>query len=111
MIEVTVLQYLSQKLGIPVYMEVPEKPPKSYVIIEKTSGAKSNFICSSTLAIQSVAESLYQAAELNEQAKEVMEHITDETDISKCSLNSDYNYTDTTTKKYRYQAVFDLVHF
>ena len=32
-------------------------------------------------------------------------------DISKCQLNSDYNYTDTTRKKYRYQAVYDMVHF
>lgn len=31
------------------------------------------------------------------------------TDISKAKLNSDYNYTDTTTKSYRYQAVYDLV--
>ena len=31
--------------------------------------------------------------------------------IVSVSLNSDYNYTDTTTKEYRYQAVFDIVHY
>lgn len=31
--------------------------------------------------------------------------------ISKCTLNSDYNYTDTARKKYRYQAVYDIVYF
>ena len=40
-----------------------------------------------------------------------MEKIVEMDDISKCQLNSDYNYTDTTRKKYRYQAVYDMVHF
>ena len=43
--------------------------------------------------------------------KEAMEKIVEMDDISKCQLNSDYNYTDTTRKKYRYQAVYDMVHF
>ena len=43
--------------------------------------------------------------------KEAMKKIVEMDDISKCQLNSDYNYTDTTRKKYRYQAVYDMVHF
>lgn len=35
MIEKTVLDYLNRKLDVPVYMEVPEKPEKEYVVIEK----------------------------------------------------------------------------
>ena len=31
--------------------------------------------------------------------------------ISKIKLNSDYNFTDTETKEYRYQAVFDINHY
>ena len=31
--------------------------------------------------------------------------------VAKVDLNSDYNFTDTTTKTYRYQAVFDIVHY
>ena len=111
MIEITVLDYLSQKLDVPVYMEVPEKPPKRYVLVEKTGGSSAGHICDSTLAIQSIAESLYQASLLNEQVKEKMLHIADETDVCKCDLNNDYNFTDTTTKKYRYQAVYDLTHY
>lgn len=111
MIETIVLEYLNRKMKVPVRTEVPEKPPKRYVIIEKTGSSKKDHICSTTLAIQSIAESLYEAALLNEQMKEQMETIADETDISKCELNNDYNFTDTTTKKYRYQAVFDLVHY
>ena len=52
---------------------------------------------------------MYNAAKLNEEVKDAMEKIIEYTEISKCSLNSDYNFTDTKTKSYRYQAVFDLV--
>ena len=111
MIEKTVLDYLDDALQVPVYMEVPENPPKEYIVIEKTSGGVRNHIYNATLAIQSVSESLYLAAGINEQVKAAMEVIADKTEISKCDLNSDYNFTDTSTKKYRYQAVFDLVHY
>ena len=32
-------------------------------------------------------------------------------EVSKVSLNSDYNFTDAATKRYRYQAVFDIIHY
>ncbi|MEI3522518.1 MAG: hypothetical protein V8Q40_16595 [Anaerosacchariphilus sp.] len=51
MIETTVLDYLSDKLDVPVYMEEPEKPPKQYVIIEKTGSGRKNYINSAMLAL------------------------------------------------------------
>ena len=33
-----------------------------------------------------------------------------ETNVFRCELNGDYNFTDTETKRYRYQAVFDLTY-
>ena len=32
-------------------------------------------------------------------------------EVASCRLNSDYNFTDTTKKQYRYQAVFDIVYY
>ena len=55
--------------------------------------------------------SLFGAASLNERVKKVMENIIELDDICSCNLNSDYNYTDTGRKKYRYQAVFDITHY
>lgn len=110
MIEKIVLDFLEQKLTVPVSMEVPDKG-KSYVVIEKTGGYKSNHVFSATMAVQSVAPSLIEAAELNEEVKLAMEQIEELEEVSSCSLNADYNFTDTTTKRYRYQAVFDLVHY
>ena len=111
MIEQTVRNYLEEQLNIPVRMEEEANLPKEYVVIEKTGSGQTNHIKRATLAIQSYSDSLYQAAFLNEQVKEAMEKIIEMDDISRCELNNDYNYTDTARKKYRYQAVFDIVHF
>jgi len=111
MIEQTVRDYLEEQLGIHVRMEEEAGLPKEYIVIEKTGSGQTNHIKRATLAVQSYSSSLYQAASVNEQVKEAMEKIIEMDDISKCELNSDYNYTDTARKKYRYQAVFDIVHF
>ncbi|MCI5822558.1 MAG: hypothetical protein MR010_05965 [Lachnospiraceae bacterium] len=111
MIETIVLNYLSEKLKVPCYMEKPEKQPESYVLIEKTSGTEKNKIQYATLTFQSYGGSLQKAATLNEEVKRVLENITDLDSISKAKRNSDYNFTDTTTKRYRYQAVYDFTYF
>lgn len=111
MIEQTVLEYLSEELPVAVYMEEETNMPEEYVLIEKTGSGKTNHICRATIAIQSYADSLYATANLNEKVKNAMDNIVVLDEISKCSLNSDYDYTDTSRKKYRYQAVFDIVHY
>lgn len=112
-IEEIVLNYLSKNLDVPVLMEVPldVEPVETYVVLEKTSTSEKNFICRATFAIQSIAPTLYEAATLNLYVKKAMRDIEALPEISTCLLNSDYNFTDTTTKTYRYQAVFDLVHY
>ena len=120
MIENIVISYLftalayeegSSVVNIPVSGEVPTPLPDVFVTVEKTGGRIENHIRSATLAIQSWAKSQEKASELNEQVIAAMESLTALDAISKCKLNSDYNYTDTSTKHNRYQAVFDLVYF
>lgn len=111
MIEKIILNYLNSVLSCPVYMEEPETKPKKFVVIQKTGSARVNYIFSATLAIQSYDESLLKAAELNETVKEVMFNSITCGEVASCRLNSDYNFTDATTKRYRYQAVFELTHY
>lgn len=111
MIEKIILDYLSVKLTVPVYMEYPETTEAAFIVLEKTGSRKSNRIKTATIAIQSVAVSLYKAAELNEQVKNAMENAVILPDIGNVALNSDYNFTDTQTKLYRYQAVYDITHY
>lgn len=111
MIEETVLDYLSEKVPVMVRMEEELDMPDEYILVEKTGSGENNHIRRATIAVQSYAGSLYRAMQINEEVKEAMNDITALDEISRCTLNSDYDYTDTTRKKYRYQAVFDIVHY
>ncbi len=111
MIETIVLDYLSEALNAPAFMEVPENPPGEFVVVEKTGGPEEDHIKFATLAIQSYAASLYEAALLNESVKSAMDNLAALDVICRVSLNSDYNFTDTASKQYRYQAVFDLIYY
>lgn len=111
MIELVIKNYLDGHLSVPSFLERPKNSPESFVLFEKTSSGKNNYLPSSTFAFQSYAPSMYEAAVLNEEVKEAVEGMIILDEISKIKLNSDYNFTDTTTKEYRYQAVFDINHY
>lgn len=111
MIEKTVFDFLTGKTNYPVFMEVPPNPPDQYYVIEKTGSSIEDHIKSATIVIQSVALSLYNAALMNEAVKTAMDGLIVDNSITRCELNSDYNFTDTETKQYRYQAVFDITHY
>lgn len=111
MIELIVRKYLVSKLDIPVVLEHQKNLPKRYVLLEKTSGKRNNYLNSSTIAIQSYAESLLEAAKLNEKIKNIMYDLIAVDEVSGVDLNNDYNFTDPETKQYRYQAVFDINYY
>ena len=110
MIEKIILDYLQEALSVPVYMEQPIQKPESYVLLEKTGSARDDFISTATVAIQSYAKSLHEAAKLNEVVKEKMDNIVTLDAVMGARLNTDYNFTDTEAKRYRYQAVYDLFY-
>lgn len=111
MIEKIICDYLNTKLSVPVYMEEQKNKTESYVLIEKTGSSENNYIYSAMIAIKSYAGTLYEAASLNARVKDVMRNIIELGEVSKCKLNSDYNFTDPETKRYRYQAVFELTYY
>lgn len=111
MIEKTVCDYLNDVMGLPAFWEKPEDMPAEFLIVEKTGGRLSDWIKTATIAIQSYAGSMYRAAEINDAVIHAMDHLVEYDGVSRVQLNSDYNYTDTTTKQYRYQAVFDITHY
>ena len=108
-IEYAILKYLNDHLnGIQAYMEEPQDPEYEYVIIQKTGSSRENYINSATFAIQSYSTSMQGAVDLNETVKDVMDHFWETAAVFSCRLNSDYNFTDTETHRYRYQAVYDV---
>lgn len=115
MIEKVVYDYLNECKIAPVKTELPESVPNpgssAFIVVEKTGGGKVNHIHTATIAVQSYAPTLYEAADLNEDVKQAMFDIVSLNEISRSSLNSDYNFTDPSTKQYRYQAVFELTYY
>lgn len=111
MIEKILLDYLTENLSVPVYLEVPINPPKTFVIFEKVGSSEENHLKKSMLAIQSYAETLYKSVVLNENVKEVMKEFIELDSIAKSKLNGDYNFTDTETKQYRYQCLYEVTHY
>lgn len=63
-----------------------------------------------TFALQSYADSMYEAALLNREVIEKTKNMITLDEIFKVKLNSDYNFTDPSTKKYRYQCIFDITY-
>ena len=111
MIEKTILDYLEEHLSVPVYMEEPISKPASYVLIERTGSSESDLIESTTLVLQSYGASLYDAAVLNMAVKARIKQAVELPSVSAVYINSDYNFTDTETKRYRYQCVAVVTHF
>ncbi|MBC8589329.1 hypothetical protein [Paratissierella segnis] len=111
MIEVIIKNHLDSVLEEQVFLEKPSTSYGSYVVLEKTSSRKNNHLPSATFAFQSYGKSIYEAVELNERVKKAVESMVELDEIRGVKLNTDYNFTDTTTKEYRYQAVFDIKYY
>lgn len=112
MIEELIISHLSAALTVPVYAEVPAGvDADEYVVIERTGGELVNWVKSAVIAVQSYSKSLRGAAALNENVKEAMLDIVELNSIGGCHLDGDYNFTDTTKKQYRYQAVFFVTYY
>lgn len=109
MIEEIIFNYLNKKLDVPVSFE--NKNIEKYVVIGKTGSGRKNFVNSATFFLQSYAASKYEAAHLNEKVKDAMNDLIELDEITYSQLNTDYDYTDTTKKKYRYQAIYDIGFF
>lgn len=111
MIEEILMGYLTETLAVPVLMEIPAPMPERFVVLEKTGSGCEDHIFSATMAVQSYAPSLYEAARLNEEVKGALLYGHTPDEICRVELNSDYNYTDPDLGNYRYQAVYDITHY
>lgn len=83
----------------------------TFVVLEKTGSSRQNYIRRATLAVQSYAPTLLLAAQLDDRVIEAMLALPKLDRVAACRLERDYNFTDTETKKYRYQAVFAVTYY
>ena len=110
MIAKTLLDYLNEHLLVPAYME-PHEELTDYVLIDQTGSSRTNQITTTTLAVQSYGETLYKAMVLNDSVAAAMEGFLQLPQVARVELQTDYNFTNTTTKQYRWQAVYLITHY
>ena len=111
MIEETIRSFLAERLDVPVRLSVPTPAPARFVVVEKTGSGYEDGIFTATLAVQSYGSSDYAAAQLSHRVVQTMLDADTLPEIVSCTLNTDYNFPDTTRKLPRYQAVFEVVHY
>ena len=110
MIEGIVIDYLSDALSVPVSGEITDKHPKQ-VTVSRGGSTEDDYIETAMIVIDSYANTMLQAAELNDSVKKEMKRIVELDSISACYLVTDYMHTHTAGKRYRYQAVFNITYF
>jgi hypothetical protein len=117
MIEIIINEYLDGALpGVPVFLEMPtvrdEELPTEFVLVERIAGSKTNQIDFASFAFKSYStQRLYNAALLDESVRRAMEQAVTLDNIASVRLASNYNFTDVATKRYRYQAVYDIYYY
>lgn len=113
MIEATIIQYLTAQdlpgIGAHIYGETPaENIPENYVLIRRTGGSMANYIRQYNIYTETVGKDRLTTLQNHEAVVSAMLAIRDHTDIMSCRLNSDYDATNTRTKEYRYQALWQI---
>ena len=111
MIELTVKDFMEARLPVPVYMEYPENPPDSFVVLRKGDSGRDNLLHSAMIVADSYGPSLLEAARLNELVKAVLDNLILLDSISSSRRGGDYPAYDTKNKRHRYQAVQNLSHY
>lgn len=110
MIVTDLLQYLNEHLTVEAYAEAPEDIT-DYVLIEQTASSRSNHIITTTIAVQSYGSSLLDAMTLNSEVEAAMNEFLTLDNVTRVELETDYNFTNTTTKQHRWQAVYNITHY
>ena len=112
MIEKIVVDYLSKKLNVPVFMgERPTRDLDEYIVIQIIDSGRKDLIDAVTFYIYSYSNtSLLNSAEINEQVKNAMFDIVKMSEISSSKLGGGGQNIDSITKTYAYYCVFNLFY-
>lgn len=111
MIELALMEFLEQRLNIPVRLEYPEDPPERFVVLKKESNPRENLLDSAMIVADSYGSSLLEAAQLNEEVKAAMDDLITLPTVCSSTRAGDYPAFDTKNKKHRYQAVQNITHY
>lgn len=111
MIEKDIIDRLQPLLDCKLVTEKHNKMPSRYILFERTNAGQNNKINEYTIAFQFYDTSLLKACQLAEEITEKILNLVQFPEFSGIHINSGpYNFTDTETKEYRYQTVFQFYY-
>lgn len=111
MIELTVKSFMESRLSVPLFMEYPEDPHDSFVVLRKGDSGREDFLDSAMLVADSYGPSLLEAARLNELVKAILDDLILLDSVSSSRRGGDYPAYDTQNKRHRYQAVQNISYY
>ena len=111
MIEVTLREYLSDNLDVPVLMEHPKTSKKKFILLQLADAGQTNHIDMATFFINVYADSLYDAAELKEKVKTLLFDVISLPGITKSTLGQDQAATDSANHLYQYNLTFNFYYY
>lgn len=113
-IEARVIAHLSRVLACPVAAEVPEDLPAdgALAVVSRLGGQDGDHIRRARLAVQTYGATLLDAALLCEDAVSALKSLpASDAGVSGCRVETSYNFTDETTKRYRYQIIVHVTYY
>ena len=112
MIEVAIRKYLEDNLdNIPVFMEYPKNPKKEFIVLQLADSGQINYIDAATFFITIYADSLYAAAELNDEVISLLFDAVQLPGISSSSLGQNQSGTDSANHLYTYTLTFNFYYY
>lgn len=111
MIEKDFLDFLLHKIEEKGYLEEPTNPPQRYFTLERTSGGGNRFVREATIAVKAYAPTLAEAAALSHEIVKAADDFIENEKVTRCTLNTEANFTDLQRRRHRYQAVFDISYY
>lgn len=112
MIEKLIIDHLNNGLdGIEAHALIPNRRPRSFVVVERTGGAIEDHIKQGMFVADCYAPSVLDAAGLCEQVIELMQSLVTHDEVASVRLNSHYNDTDTALHEYKYGALFEITYY
>ena len=111
MIEVAIREYLADNLDIDVLMEQPKNPPKRYVLLRLADSGRTNHIDAATFFVTVISDSLYAAAQLKDQIKDLLFDAISLDYISHSSIGGESATLDSANHVYQYNITFNFYYY
>jgi len=109
-IEAVLIEWLSARLSIAAYADVPNERPRRFLTVERVGGGgESPVVDRPRVAVQCWAESRALAADLAMQVSGQVMYMTGIPRVAKATRGSVVNFPDLIGGNPRYQVVLDLV--